>query len=56
MQATLTQYEKATSGLQELVLVVFSMKKLGLRNFFTDRGGVFFFGLHPPQGGGGQKR
>ena len=29
-------------------LVVFFRKKLGLRNFFTHRGGIFFFGPYPP--------
>ena len=31
-------------------LVVFFRKKLGLRNFFTHRGGIFFFGPYPPGG------
>ena len=34
IQATHTRYEKATSGLQEVVHVVFFGKKLGLQNFF----------------------
>ena len=29
-------------------LVVFFRKKLGLRNFFTHRGGIFVFGPYPP--------
>ena len=27
---------------------VFFRKKLGLQNFFTHRGGIFFFGPYPP--------
>ena len=36
-------------------LVVFFRKKLGLRNFFTHRGGIFFSGRTPPRGGGVRK-
>ena len=37
-------------------LVVFFRKKLGLRNFFTHRGGIFFSGRTPPRGGGGYEK
>ena len=49
MQATLTPYEVATSGFQDVDSVAFFRKQLGLQNFFAHRGG-FILGGNLPRG------